>query len=678
MHVASMALLAGRVAGQGLEPNEKPGDSTRRHLTGVRRDGVIRARVSDPTVNAVADWNGLYVGAQAGYAEGHASGLPASSIPGTRAAFGRPDGGLYLGYNYVFSSRLVLGAEADISFPYFYEDGATSSPSRARGNSLSEKIDFVAALRGRLGYAWNRWLIYGTGGVAPSETHFIDSSGVTNDRHQILRWRAGWAMGGGADFRFAPGWTARIECLYTRLGQASVVFPSGTGVTSRVELQGLRLGLSGKLPWAAAHAPSNQAGDSAVPQSDRWNIHWQGTLVEQGYFRFRSPYEGVNSLTGASQARNTASATAFVGLRLWDGGALYFNPEIDQGLGLNATHGVSAFPNGEAQKASFPMPRFVADRLFLQQTFGLGGRRDAINDGPNRLAGILDVSRITVTAGRFAVTDYFDVNRYANDPRTDFLNWNIYGAGAYDWTMDQISWTWGALADLNQEDWAFRIGYFLLPTVSSINSFDMHIPTRGEYAAELEWRYSLDSQPGKLRLFGWVNHGTMGAYAAAVALPVATPNYPDIRLTREVRTNPGVVLNAEQAITSDVGLFSRVSWSPGRNEIVGGTDCSESWSLGGVVKGTLWRRPNDKVGVAGLVGGLSPVARAYFAAGGLGILIGDGHLNYRGEVVPEVYYAYAVRKWATLSLDYQLIVNPGYNADRGPISVYAVRIHIAS
>ncbi len=237
--------------------------------------------------------------------------------------------------------------------------------------------------------------------------------------------------------------------------------------------------------------------------------------------------------------------------------------------------------------------------------------------------------------------------------------------------MDQITWTWGALAELNQKDWAFRVGYFLLPVVSSNNSFDTHIPDRGQYAAELERRYSLGSQPGGLRLFGWVNHGIMGGYADALALSVTTPKYPDIALTRQVRTNPGLVISAEQAITDDFGLFSRASWSPGLVEILGGTDCSESLSLGGVLKGTFWGRPNDKVGVSGVVGGLSSVARAYFAAGGLGILIGDGQLNYRQERVLEAYYAHSLNKWATLSLDYQVVTNPGYNADRGPVSLFS-------
>jgi high affinity Mn2+ porin len=595
---------------------------------------------------------------------------------GSSNAFARIEGGPRFGYNRLLSSRLVLGTEIDLSFPNFIEDGVVSSMKMTQGSGVTEKIDFVSTLRGRVGYALDRWLLYGTGGFAVSQARFIDSSAATDVASTIRRVRVGWALGAGAEFGFAPGWTASVEYLDTQLGHVDGVFPSGIGVASSTDVQNLRLGLSRQLSWSDPHAPS--IGTSGpTPAHDRWNIHGQDTFIEQGYFQFRSPYEGTNSLSGATQAKNTESATAFFGTRLWHGAELYFNPEIDQGSGLNTTHGVAAFPNGEAQKASFPLPRFVADRLFLRQTFGLGGARETVDDGPNQLAGIRDISRITFVVGRLAVPDYFNGNTYANDPRTNFLNWNIYGAGAYDWTMDQISWTWGALAELNQKDWAFRVGYFLLPISSSNNAFDIHIPDRGEYAAEAEWRYAVGSQSGKLRVFGWVNHGTMGSYAAALALPDTTPNYPDIALTRQVRTNPGVVINVEQAITSDLGVFSRASWSPGLVEILGGTDCSRSLSLGGLLQGRFWGRPNDNVGVSGVVGGLSPIAHAYFAAGGLGILVGDGQLNYGEEKGLEAYYAYALRKWATLSFDYQFIINPGYNADRGPVSIYAARFHLA-
>ena len=351
------------------------------------------------------------------------------------------------------------------------------------------------------------------------------------------------------------------------------------------------------------------------------------------------------------------------------------NPELMQGFGLNNTLGVAGFPNGEAQKSNFPASRIDIARVFVRQTFGLGGEQEMIEDGPNQVAGKQDSSRITVTAGRFAVLDIFEGNGYSHDPRVDFLNWNMYCCGSYDVTMDKIGYTWGAAVELNQKNWAIRGGYLLVPTVSNVNTFDTQIPEHGEYIGELEVRYSLFAQPGKLRLMGWANIATMGSYTEALAMPATTPNYPDITQTRQVRTNYGFVVNMEQAITPDLGIFARASWSPGLVELIGWTDCDESFSFGTVLKGSAWGRPDDKIGVGGLVEGLSPIARAYFAAGGLGILIGDGQLNYRPEQILEADYAYSLNKWATLTFDYQFVANPGYNADRGPVSVFTGRLH---
>jgi high affinity Mn2+ porin len=628
-------------------------------------------------INTGYDWNGWYAGGQIGYGRGAASPtLSGPNLAHSSNAFGSLEGGLEIGYDRVLSSRLYVGGVAGVSFPHFFEDGVVASGSLTQGANVTEKLDAVSTLRCHLGLSSDSWVMYGTGGLAASQTRFIESLASSSKPDTLLRWHMGWTAGAGAEFAIGPNWAAHAEYSYSRLGQTSVVLSPGAGFGSQLAVHSVRLGLRRLLTGPGATAPT-WTGGSSPSDTDRWNVHGQETFIEQGYFAFRSAYEGTNSLSSNSQVKNTESATAFLGVRLWSGAQAYFDPEIDQGYGLNTTHGVSAFPNGEAQKAEFPAPRLVVDRLILKQTLGLGGARDTIADGPNQLPQTRDISRITVVAGRLAVTDYFNVNAYANDPRTNFLNWNIYGAGAYDWTMDQISWTYGALAELNGRDWAVRVGYFLLPIVSSNNVFDLHIPGRGEYAVELERRYSVDSRPGKLRVFGWVNHGTMGGYADAVALPLTSPNYPDIVLTREIRTNPGIVLNAEQAVTDELGLFSRASWSPGRDEILGGTDCSESLSLGGVVKGASWARPNDNVGVSEVVGGLSPAARAYFAAGGWGILIGDGRLNYREERVDEAYYSFAVRKSLALSVDYQFVTHPAYNADRGPVSIYALRLHAA-
>jgi high affinity Mn2+ porin len=621
------------------------------------------------------DWSGFYVGGHVGYGRGYGRNILSDPNPTAGSSFGSLFGGLQFGYNYLLPSRLLLGIEGDISFPNYLDDGIVSARTTPF-SSVTEKLDFVSTVRGRAGYAFDHWLFYATGGFAWSQARFLERSSLTGNEDKVLRMRTGWALGAGAELAIAPGWTARLEYLYDRLGKASGTFPSGTGYESTtVDLNSVRLGLNRKLDWTGETLKSRDVGDSRAIDPYSWNVHGQLTLIEQGYPAFRSPYQGTNSLTGASQIQNTTSATAFVGYRPWDGTEVYINPELMQGFGLNNTLGVAGFPNGEAQKSNFPMPRIDIARVFVRQTFGLGGEQETIEDGPNQLAGKQDISRITVTAGRFAVLDIFEGNSYSHDPRVDFLNWNMYCCGSYDVTMDKIGYTWGAAAELNQKSWAIRAGYFLVPAVSNANSYDIHISERGEYIGELELRYSLFSQPGKFRLMGWANIANMGGYADALAMPVTTPDYPDITQTRHVRTNYGFVANLEQAITADLGIFSRASWSPGRVELIGWTDCDESLSFGAVLKGGAWGRPDDKIGVAGVVEGLSSIARAYFAAGGLGILIGDGQLNYRPERILEAYYAYSVNKWATFTFDYQFIDNPGYNADRGPVSVFSGRLH---
>lgn len=621
------------------------------------------------------DWSGFYAGGHVAYSFGQGSGAlsnPNPTIVGN--PFGSQYGGLQVGYNYMLPSRVVLGAEADVTFPQFFEDGLIFTGSTAQGTTVTDQIDYIATLRGRFGYALDRWLIYATAGFAWSQARFGETPANASNEDLILLTRTGWTLGIGAELAIAPNWTARFEYLYDDLGSVAGVFPSGTGYRSAFDLQTLRLGLDRKLGAADADASTSINSAPWPIAADNWNVHGQFTFVEQGYPAFHSPYQGTNSLPGASQAKDTVSATAFVGYRLWDGTDIYVNPEITQGFGLADTLGVAAFPNFEAQKASFPMPRFDLARAYVQQTFGLGGEQERIEDGPNQVATKEDISRITLIAGKLAVTDFFDNNTYAHDGRTQFFNWQLNCCGSYDWTMDQISYTWGAMTELNQKFWAVRAGYFLVPIVSNTDDFDMRFPD-GEYIGELELRYSPFGQPGKLRLMAWANRANMGTYAAALAEPITTPNYPDITLTRALRTNYGFAANLEQAITGDLGVFARASWSPGLDEIIGWTDCDESASAGVSLKGTPWGRPNDTIGVGAVAEGLSPGARDYFAAGGLGILIGDGALNYRPEKVLESYYLYSLNRWSSVSFDYQFVADPAYNADRGPVHIFAGRLH---
>ena len=524
--------------------------------------------------------------------------------------------------------------------------------------------------RGRLGYAAGSWLFYATGGLAFTGERFLNTPAIGNDEKK-LGMRLGWAAGGGVEYAFAPHWSLRLEYLYSEFQNGSVQFASGAATASTLNFQSLRVGLNRKIDWPGNGNPV-QLASLVDPESNRWEIHGQTTYLPQGYPGFRAAYSGPNSLTPAPQAQATWSSSLFLNVRLWEGGELYYNPELLQGFGLNDTVGAGGFPNGEAQKSNFPYPHYNTSRLFLRQTFGFGGEQEELASAPGQLGGKVDVSRLTVQAGKFSVIDIFDGNAYAKDTRKDFMNWSMWAPGAFDYAADKVGLTYGATAEFNQKQWALRAGYFLMDGTSNANNFDMRVFQRGEYVLELETRYSLFSQPGKLRSIAWLNSAYSGSYRETLNNPAFNL---DISQTREGRIKYGYAFNLEQALTDDVGLFGRWSWNDGKTEIMAFTDIDASLATGLSIKGNRWGRPDDVIGIGGAINALSKDHRDFIAAGGLGVLIGDGALNYRRERVFESYYAYALNKQITLTADYQLISNPAYNADRGPVSVFSGRFH---
>ena len=147
-------------------------------------------------------------------------------------------------------------------------------------------------------------------------------------------------------------------------------------------------------------------------------------------------------------------------------------------------------------------------------------------------------------------------------------------------------------------------------------------------------------------------------------------------LRNTYRNRTGVSLNLEQQLTETMGMFVRAGWADGDIEPWDFTDVDRTVSGGVSINGKNWGRPDDTIGVAGIINGLAPNHIAYFAAGGLGILVGDGALpNYGLEQIVEAYYSYAITDSTKVTFDYQFIANPGYNADRGPVNVFAGRFH---
>ena len=427
---------------------------------------------------------------------------------------------------------------------------------------------------------------------------------------------------------------------------------------------------------AYAAESTTEGGTAPTSETTQTALHAQSTLIYQGNLPFHAPYRGENSLKSKGESKDTWTVTPAAGVRLWAGSELYFNPELFQGFGLAGTHGAAGFYNGEAQKGGSSIPEASVARIFLRQVWGFGGEQEMVKDDFNQLGGPRDVSRVTLTVGKISVSDLFDDNSYAHDPSTSFFNWSIWEAGAFDYAADQKGYTWGAALELNQKNWALRSGYFLVPVFSNAQPLDTDLGKRGQFVTELETRTSFLSLPGKLRLLGWVSRANAGNYTQALALNAAGADINDaIVATRRTRTMYGFVAGAEQAMNDDLGVFARASWGDGTNEIMSFTDIDRSLTVGISLKGTAWGRPNDTFALAGAINGLSTSHRNWIAAGGLGVAIGDGQLRYREEAILETYYMIALRDPFALTMDYQFMANPAYNADRGPVSVFSARLH---
>ncbi len=420
-----------------------------------------------------------------------------------------------------------------------------------------------------------------------------------------------------------------------------------------------------------AVAPA-ESGSAAAPE--RIAVHGQITFVEQATSDFTAPYAGTNSLS-PHIGRETTDATLFVGLRVGPGGELWINPELDQGFGLDDTLGVAGFPSAEAYKVGRSTPYLRWPRLFLRQTLNLGEPDQSVEGSANQLAGRRANDRLVFTLGKFSVVDVFDSNRYAHDPRGDFLNWAVVDAGSFDYAADAWGYTAGAAAEWYQGRWTLRLGAFDLSDVP--NSAHLE-PAFHEFqkVIEIERRHRLGALPGKLMLTFFDSRGRMALLNDAIRLAESTGGAVDPAAVRKYRDRFGVHLNVEQQLTDSVGLFLRAGGASGNVEAYEFTDIDRTISGGVSIQGSSWNRRDDTLGVAAILNDISGVRKRYLDAGGLGILVGDGRLpNPRREQILETYYDVAIVSAAHIGFDYQYVRNPAYNADRGPVSIFAIRLH---
>jgi len=335
------------------------------------------------------------------------------------------------------------------------------------------------------------------------------------------------------------------------------------------------------------------AVDAGPPGEPRFDLHFQLTTVTQFHPSFEAPYSGRNSLSPHSEHETTVTSTLFLGARLWKGAELYVNPELSGGSGLSHTLGVAGFPNGEAFRVGDAQPRIYLGRLMLRQTLAVGSETEPVEEDANQLGGKRPVSRWTLTVGKFGIGDFFDGNTYSHDPRTQFLNWADWTAGAWDYSADTRGYTWGFVIERDGPDWAARIAATAEPEVANGLQIDTDLLHAYALSAELERRYRVDGKPGAARLLLFYNRANMGNYREAIEQ--AGGQAPDVTATRRVgRAKWGFVVNLEQAVGSAWGLFLRGSWNDGHNEAWAYAEIERSFTAGGLWKGPVPGRADTR------------------------------------------------------------------------------------
>lgn len=430
--------------------------------------------------------------------------------------------------------------------------------------------------------------------------------------------------------------------------------------------------------WSQDNKQLKEKTDSLIEQP--WNVHYQQTVIGQYHPPFYALYSGTNSLkNNVYEYDPSLSSTLFFGVKLGKRAQVHFDPEVSGGSGFSSITGIAGFPNGEIYRVSSPSPHIYVARLFLRQIVPLSTETGKYNnDAQDQVACNDPLSYIAITAGRFSLMDYFDKNAYSHDPRSQFYNWALMGNGAWDYAANTRGYTYGIAIELIKPRWTLRFASVTVPTVANESVMDPQILHSRADNLEFEYPYKLGSKNGTIRLVSYLNEAHMGNYRKAIEWGIKNDTTPDItKVEAEGRTKLGFGINIEQELSPDIGFFLRTGWNDGQNETWAFTEIDRTFSTGISILGENWKRKDDILGIAVIINGLSAAHRDYLKSGGYGFIIGDGNLNYATENIFECYYSYKLKGYSLwISPDYQFVLYPAYNKDRGPVNIFGIRVHI--
>ena len=419
------------------------------------------------------------------------------------------------------------------------------------------------------------------------------------------------------------------------------------------------------------------------PDGSRYMIAGQANVIFQGRLPFHSPYEGANSFRSSAEYKTSMVETLFTGIRAnrserfaneW-----FLDVEQAGGRGLSQALGLAGFTNLDVVRNPNLGSKPYLARYGFRQVIGLSSKTAPVATGNFTLTPNAPIRRIELRGGKMTLPDFFDANAPASDSHLQFMNWTVDNNGAWDYAADTRGYTMGGLAEYDDRNFSIRYGVFAMPTTANGIDLDWAFSRAHGQNGEFELRHSfVANRKGTERLLFFANRAHMGNYREAVAaFRKGSDKVPNI--TAHEHTSAlkyGFGYNMEQEVTGNLRLFGRFGWNEGQQESWAYTEVDQSVELGGDYRASRWGRNNDKLGLAFVSNAIKRDHQDYLRLGGSGFLLGDGNLRYGRENITEAYYNLHAWRGLFYAVDVQQITNPGYNRDRGPAWVGALRMHL--
>jgi high affinity Mn2+ porin len=446
-------------------------------------------------------------------------------------------------------------------------------------------------------------------------------------------------------------------------------------------------------PAPLPKAPSEDSETSTLtvfPHFDgsRFYLAGQANIIFQAHGPFHSPYEGTNSLLSRGEYKTSLLGTLYLGAQVVRNPKFnldaIFDLESSGGRGDSEALGLAGFTNLDVVRNPNLGPVPYIAQVQLHQTIGFSNTMVEAERTPFSLATQVPERRLEFHVGKMGLPDFFDINSIGTDSHLQFMNWTVDNNGAWDYAADTRGYTCGIVTEYVDRSWTARYGLALMPTVANGIDLDWDLHRASGQNMEVELRRSLlgklvsPDRKGTVRVLSYVNHAHMGLYRDAIdAYLAGVDKTPDIKLHEKFgAVKYGFGFNAEQELTDNLRVFTRLGWNEGQHESFAYTEVDQTMEFGGDYSGRAWSRPNDKLGLTFVSNAIKRDHQEYLKLGGLGFLLGDGKLNYAREDILESYYNVHTWRGVYYALDLQYIDHPGYNQDRGPVLFESVRMHV--